>query len=268
MLATTYNAEENLRRAQSFASGGFRSTPLGEKLRKEIRDYTLDITQYQGSLPSNILPGTQKYNQLYAASTKEALEEFRELGKGGPEFIGSQKANDILNEAKQVYPSDWLAKAAVDNSNIGTKAVGRGYFSNMSGEIGISFDKAKGFSSGYATAVHEMGHLFEYTIPGLKELEFAFAHQRGALGTKRTNLGSKEAGFQDQWRNLYTGKDYGYNIDSAYEIFTTGIESVFAGSNMWLPPATASKYLNPALSADAGLDTEFRQFILGVLFGL
>lgn len=268
IMVGTYNTEENLRRAQSFASGGFRSTPLGEKLRKEIKDYTLDITEYQGSLPGNILPGTQKYNQLYAASTKEALEEFRELGKGGPEFIGSQKANDILNEAKQVYPSDWLAKAAVDNSNIGTKAVGRGYFSNMSGEIGISFDKAKGFSSGYATAVHEMGHLFEYTIPGLKELEFAFAHQRAALGTKRTNMGSKEAGFQDQWRNLYTGKDYGYNIDSAYEIFTTGIESVFAGSNMWSPPATASQYLNPALSADAGLDTEFRQFILGVLFGL
>jgi len=268
IINSTLNGEFALRNAESGARNTFRFSPAGKKLGDEIKGYQKDIAGYQGSIPSNILPGTEKYNQLYAASTKETLEEFRELGRGGPEFIGSQKANDILNQAKQVYPSDWLAKAAVDNSNIGTKTVGRGYFSNMSGEIGISFDKAKGFSSGYATAVHEMGHMFEYTIPGLKELEFAFAHQRAALGTKRTNMGSREAGFQDQWRNLYTGKDYGYNIDSAYEIFTTGIESVFAGSNMWSSPTTASQYLNPALSADAGLDTEFRQFILGVLFGL
>jgi len=266
IMVGTYNTEENLRRAQSFASGGFRSTPLGEKLRKEIKDYTLDITEYQGSLPGSILPGTQKYNQLYAASTKELLEESRELGKGGPVISGSQKADDIIQKAKTVYPSDWLAKAQEKFPKITSKTVSRGYWNKS--EIAVSFRKSKGFDQGYGTAIHEMGHMFEDSVPGIKQLEFAFAHQRAALGTKRTNLGSKEAGFQDQWRNLYSGKDYGYGVNDNYEIFTTGIESVFAGSGLFESPSLASQYLNTAVGVDAQLDTEFRRFILGVLFGL
>ena len=265
---TFYSKERVLKEAAEDGEYYFKYTTVGSKLLKEIKDYEADIANYKLAMPENVLPGTTKYNQIYAEKAKEVLEEVRDLGQGGPSFVGSQKANDILGEAKAVYPNDWLEKAAEVFPEIRTENVTRGYWNEFSRTIAISFNKADGFKNGYATAIHEMGHMFEYSVPGIKELEFAFAHQRAATGSRRTNLGSKEVGFQDQWRNLYTGKDYGYNTDSAYEIFTTGIESVFSGSNMFSQPGQQSRYLNSALGPNAATDDEFRQFVLGVLFSL
>ena len=263
-----YGKEKVLRQATLYAESDFRNSIPGRKILDEIKGYVDDIADYKLAIPENVLPGTVKYNQIFAAKAKELLEEVREIGQGGPKFVGSAKANDILEEARKIYPSDWLEKAAIAYPEIKSKQVTRGYWNYTAREIAISFDRNKGFGNGYSTAVHEMGHMFEYSVPGIKELEFAFAHQRAAKGSKRTNLGTREAGFQDQWRNLYTGKDYGYNTNSAYEIFTTGIESVFSGSGMFDPAGSQSRYINGALGADAGTDVEFRQFILGVLFAL
>ena len=265
---TFYNKERVLRAASEDAEYYFKYTKEGSKLLDEIKGYEADIANYRLAMPENVIPGTSKYNQIYAEKAKEVLEEVRDLGQGGPSFIGNQKAKDILDEAKAIYPNDWLEKAEIAFPEITAKSVNRGYWNYAGREIAISFDKSNGFPKGYATAVHEMGHMFEYSVPGIKELEFAFAHQRAATGSRRTKLGGKEVGFQDQWRNLYTGKDYGYNTNSAYEIFTTGIESVFSGSNMFLPAGKQSRYVNSALGPNAGSDDEFRQFVLGVLFSL
>ena len=269
-LRDPFAKERIIRDAARNARLEFDYSPAGKKLLAEIKDYEIDIAKYKANLPGSIIPGAEKYSQLYAAKAKEVLEEVRDLGNGGPKFVGSQKAAKILNEARAVYPNDWLEKAQTAFPEIQTVSKRRGYWNYFSKEISISFDKSTGFAPGYSTAVHEMGHMFEASVPGIKELEFAFAHQRAALGTKRTNLGGREVGFEDQWRNLYTGKDYGYNTNSSYEIFTTGIESVFSGSNMWSSSSTVTNrsYLNPSLGKDAGIDDEFRQFILGVLFSL
>ena len=263
-----YNKEKVLRQASLYAEQDFRSSAAGRKLLDEIKGYEDDIANYKLAIPENVIPGTVKYNKLYADKAKEVLEEVRELGNGGPKFVGSAKANGILEEARKIYPNDWLEKAAIAFPEIESKAVSRGYWNYGGRTIAISFDRSNGFANGYSTAVHEMGHMFEYSVPGIKELEFAFAHERAAKGSKRTNLGTREAGFQDQWRNLYTGKDYGYNTNSAYEIFTTGVESVFSGSGMFDPAGSQSRYLNGALGPNAGTDVEFRQFVLGVLFAL
>jgi hypothetical protein len=263
-----YRAKSNARLYYDYD----RNSP-GRKLRKEIDGYKEDITLFKSQLPANMVPGSPKYEQIYAAKAKEVLEELRSLGNGGPIFKGDAQAIDIISKGKQIYPDEWLKAAEAKFSRgLTAKKVGRGYFSQYREEIAISFDKAaNGFEKGYATTVHEMGHMMEKSVPGLKELEFAFAHQRAATGTKRTKLGGKEVGFEDKWRNLYTGKDYGYGVQDSYEIFTTGIESVFAGSNMWSKASTVrnSAYINPSLNyVEAGLDDEFRQFILGVLFAL
>lgn len=266
---TYYSPEKVLTLAAREAEQYFKFEPAGRKLLDEIKGYKLDIAKYQETIPANMIPGSVKYNQIFASKTKEVLSEVRELGNGGPKFVGSSKANEVLEEARQIYPSGWLAKAQEEYEVIGTKAVSRGYFSRFSSEIAISFDKAQGFTPGYATAVHEMGHMFEDTITGLRQLEFAFAHQRAALNPKRSNLGAKETGFDDRWRMTYTGKDYGYNVDSSYEIFTTGIESVFSGSNHFMAPTNSgSRYINKSLPSNIPMDDEFRQFVLGVLFSL
>jgi hypothetical protein len=267
-LENFFNQERVLRIASANARSEFRYTPVGRKLADEIIDYQTDIANYKLTLPANVIPGTQKYGIVYAEKAKEVLEEVRDLGNGGPKFVGSAKANVVLEEARAVYPNDWLEKAQTAFPEIKTVSKTRGYWNFFGREIAISYDKSNGFKNGYSTAVHEMGHMFEASVPGLKELEFAFAHQRAALGPKRAKWASKEVGFQDKWRNLYSGKDYGYNVNSSYEIFTTGIESVFSGSNMFEPTRLQSILHNPGIGPNAGTDDEFRQFILGVLFAL
>lgn len=269
-LKTYYNPETVLRQAKNNAESTFRVSKPGRALFDEIKGYKTDLVQYRESLPGNILPGTQKYNQIYAAKAKEVLGEVRSLGAGGPNFAGSQKVADLINDAKQVYPSDWLEAAAKRYEKIDIKEVGRGYFNSNARTLAVSFDKANGFAKGYATTVHEMGHMFEYSVPGIKQVEFAFAHERAALDSKRTNLGSREAGFRDNWRHLYSGKDYGYGANDAYEIFTTGIESIFAGSDSFSPvkSGSLSNYYNDKLGPNASIDDEFRHVVLGMLFGL
>ena len=264
-----FSKEAILRRAQGLTEQEFRWTDVGRRLRNDIDEYQKDIILYQKNVPEYVVPGTERYNKIFAEKAQEVLSEVRDLGKGGPVFAGSTKVNNILDKAKQVYPSSWLEKAAEKYPSITTKEVRRGYWQHYRRELAVSFDKAQGFEHGLSTAVHEMGHMFEYSVPGLKQLEFAFAHERAALNPKRANFSSNEKGFEDNWRMLYTGKDYGYGVDDAYEIFTTGIESVFAGSNHWLPPkGYGSIYKNASLPNDIPIDDEFRQFILGVLFTL
>ena len=264
-----WTQEKRLRIAEFNAKGLFDNSAAGQALKKEIGRLNVEVYTLKQTLPGNIIPGSERYNQIYSAKAREVLAEVRDLGQGGPKFAGSVKVNDILDEAKTFYPSDWLNAAEAKFGAIETKTVARGYFNNTSKTLAVSFDKAQGFTPGLATAVHEMGHMFEYSVTGIKELEFAFAHKRAALNPKRTNLGSRESGFEDAWRNLYSGKDYGYSVDSAYEVFTTGVESVFSGSNHFSPPtSTGSKYTNKSLPSNIPIDDEFRKFVLGVLFSL
>jgi hypothetical protein len=268
-ITKQYNQEYRLRRATETARIKFRGTPTGKALDTQVKDLTKELADLNGSLPGSIVPGSSKYNQIYAAKAQDVLAEIRDLGVGGPQFAGSAKVNDLIDKAKQVYPNKWLELAAEKHKKIETLEVGRGYWNGTGKRLAVSFNKSNGFDKGYATAVHEMGHMFEDAVPGLKELEFAFAHQRAATNPRRTNLGSKEVGFADAWRNLYTGRDYGYNTNSNYEIFSTGIESVFAGENMFSSPGSdMSSYYNKSLGNDIPIDDEFRQFILGVLFTL
>jgi hypothetical protein len=268
-ITKQYNQEYRLRRATETARIKFRSTPTGKVLDTQVKDLTKELADLNGSLPGSIVPGSTRYNQIFAAKTQEVLGEIRDIGNGGPQFVGSAKVNDLIDDAKKVYPNKWLELAAEKHKKIETLEVGRGYWNGTGKRLAVSFNKGDGFARGYSTAVHEMGHMFEDAVPGLKELEFAFAHQRAALNPRRTNLGGKEVGFADAWRNLYTGRDYGYNVNSNYEIFSTGIESVFAGENMWSSPTSdMSNYYNKSLGNDIPIDDEFRQFILGVLFSL
>lgn len=265
-----YNPEKILREAQSNAETVYKFTPAGREILREIDSYQKEIIQFQQAIPANVIPGTERYNQIFSAKAKEVLSEVKSLGTGGPKFIGDSKANEILEKAKAFYPDSWLESAEKKYGNIGTKSVSRGYFNEFTGTIAVSYAKSKGFENGLSTAIHELGHMFETTVPGLKETQFAFAHQRAALNPRRSKLGSKEAGFEDLWRNLYTGKDYGYEVDSNYEIFTTGVESVFTGSDLWSyeSAVTNSNYRNGYLPSTIPIDDEFRQFILGVMFAL
>ena len=267
-LEQFFNPERVLKDAARDAEQYFRTSPAGRKLLDEIKSYQDDIVVYKRRIPENVIPGSPKYNQLFAEKAREVLAEVRELGNGGPTFLGQSKSIGLLEKARAVYPDEWLAKAEKIFPKIETSFGKRGAWKRGFRSITVSPTDSFGFESGYATAIHEMGHMFEDSIPGIKELEFAFAHQRAALNPKRVNFGRNENGFQDKWRSTYSGKDYGYGVSSNYEVFTTGIESVFGGSDNFTAPVAQNIYSNPSAGVNAGLDDEFRQFILGVLFAL
>lgn len=264
-----YTDEFRLTRATREADTVFRRSPAGKKLVDTVESLEKQLVDLKETLPANMLPGTARYNQIYAAKAQEVLAEVRELGQGGPVFSGSEKLTDLIADATKVYPNTWLDAAEQTFGRVNTINTARGYWGVRARTLAISFNKTNGFANGYRTAVHELGHMFEDSVPGLKELQFAFAHERAALNPKRTNFSSKEKGFADSWRMTYSGKDYGYEIDSNYEIFTTGVESIFAGGDNFLQPTNSgSIYKNSSLGSEVGLDEEFRQFILGVLFSL
>lgn len=263
-----YTEEYRLKRATRQASRKFENSDAGQKLLKEIQDYEETLVKLNDTLPANLVPGKPRYAEILADKSKEVLDEVRATGVGGPETFGNKIVDNLIMDAKQVYPSEWLDAAGQKYDVITTKVVSRGYWNNSGKTLAISLDKDTlgDFKPGYSTTVHEMGHMMEESIPGLKELEFAFAHERAAINAKRLKWGKMEEGYQDNWRLTYSGKDYGYDTDSGYEIFTTGMEAIFSGGNAFTGPgAKDSRYFNPKVS---GVDDEFRQWVLGVLFSL
>ena len=77
------------------------------------------------------------------------------------------------------------------------------------------------------TAVHELGHRFERSVPGIKEQEKAFYDRRTA-GLPLEWLGSgyrkDEVTRKDDFTHPYMGKDYG---GSAYELVSMGFEYAY-----------------------------------------
>lgn len=217
-------------------------------------------------------PLTKLWEQTYAKKAAEVLAEVRQVGGAGPSFVGNATSNALLEQARNVYPTDWLLKAKDKFKVVTTQQSNRGFWRGTANPV-ISIsgrEGAYGFEAGHATAVHEMGHMFEDSVPGIVELEWAFLKKRVAEAPGTKSLGRGETAFPDTFRSLYTGRHYGDRpTGSNFEIFTTGVESVFSGSTSFdnnLDPKW-EHYRNPA-TKDLGTDEEFRNFVLGVLFTL
>lgn len=170
----------------------------------------------------------QKSIILNADILKAKLSEVREVGYGSINVAVHLKNSrspmrKIIERAYDVYPTDWVQKS-VDKSNLTPKKVQRGYYSSYRNVIAIS---DRGGNESFATAIHELGHRFEYTLPEIVKIEKSFYNRRTA-GEKLTWLGagydrSEKARF-DKFLNKYMGKDYG---GSSYEIVSMGFEMAY-----------------------------------------
>jgi hypothetical protein len=129
----------------------------------------------------------------------------------------------------------------------------RGHYSDAVGLIALSGDNRGAedpggpVPKGGRVATHELGHAMEYAVPGLHEAEIAFLWSRtseGQVGERRRRANKRIDGvstYSDEFSDAYTGKDYG----DAKEVWTTAVESLFAGSPY--------------------LDEDMRRWTLGVL---
>lgn len=173
--------------------------------------------------------------------------------------------------AESNYPQPWLQFARQHAGKLGYSLVGgveRGDYTDSERRIRLSGDsqqKVSGAGKRGRVAVHELGHAMEQSVPGLLALEQAEVIRRtttGKYGDRQfedlVNLGygTQEYTHPDHFPEPYSGKDYTMEtaaiqlgreakVASAYEFFTTGVESLFAGSPY--------------------LDDEFRQWLLGTM---
>jgi hypothetical protein len=169
-----------------------------------------------------------------------------------------------MRTAEDVLPTDWLNAVhgalgpRYGRSAIGLVDVDRGYadwrgnigMSGYGGNVRFQGDPGRGY-----VAVHELGHFAERHVPGLMAAENAFLWSRtstGVVGARVreavTSINGPQNGYRDDFRNAYTGVDYRLHSNGSvesFEVLTTGLESLFAGSKH--------------------LDEDMRRFMLGTL---
>jgi hypothetical protein len=114
-----------------------------------------------------------------------------------------------------------------------------------------------GRDEAFATSSHELGHRFEYSVPGIMSMEQDFLIRRTTTDGERDKLQSLGAGMKgerarpDSFANAYMGKEY--NHSGAKEVLSCGTEALFAGRYGGLVGVGAHKP-----------DHDMRNFILGV----
>lgn len=114
---------------------------------------------------------------------------------------------------------------------------------------------------GARTAMHELGHRFEDTLPGLSALgqEFLTRRTTNPDGTRQTPVplageGDGALTRPDSFADVYVGRVYANGRFT--EVFTTGVEALFTGSHGGL------------LGVGSGVsapDPDHRSFVLGAL---
>lgn len=214
------------------------------------------------------------YRAEFAKTAREVLGEVRLMHKG--EGIKAKVGNTgrftedrfraMLRHAEETYPADWMDYAKVKHEGLELSYESRGYFDRFNKKLVVSGDDA------YLprVAVHELGHGMEDAVPGLRGLEWAFHRSRTTTkgpdgrwvqeSTQDLYGNGKELSYFDDFLEPYSGKSYregrggsiGLGSGSYWEIFTTGVESVFESS-----PYIVGK--------DGRVDRDFRHFILGVM---
>lgn len=175
------------------------------------------------------------------------------------ELTGRSELVQAMRWAEQHFPASWLARYrdhAPGGYSLGPAQ--RGFYSDSKRETRLSKGQEKVTGSGDRgrVAIHEAGHAMEQAVPGLRALQDAYLWSRTSQGEtgsrtreKRSSLGPGESAYKDGFPEPYSGKDYPNGgkdgLSHSYELLTTGLESLFAGSPY--------------------LDDSFRQWLLGTL---
>ena len=127
-------------------------------------------------------------------------------------------------------------------------------------EITTNLDAARVRSAGYATAVHEMTHRMEASVPAIGRMEQAFILRRTTDETgereKLVNLygSSRERARPDNFINPYMGKEY-KGQTTYYEVMSCGTQGLFGGD--------FGGFVGAMKGAKA--DPDYRSFVLGVM---
>lgn len=215
---------------------------------------------------------------------KNILSEYRDIGSSIPKEMWAKGVNTankkLLQEAFNVYPSDWVQYLKDGKRKICSRKVDRGYFSPLAklGSGKIDWNQDGNPMTGYisihmnginkTTPFHEIGHMVEYFNKDALRLSLEFRNMR-TRGEKVELLADllnipayrTESTYADNFINPYIGKDYGEN---ASEVLSMGLESIFA-------PQENGQYKkydyrsNKRIYATIADDVEYLHFIIGMI---
>lgn len=234
-----------------------------DKIRQQLID-EVNAGQYEGKKYDEWKArydaiGDEYYKLRVAAGGEKAdiirdvLKDIRPMGPEGSVQAWAPRSKiavkDAVNHVRNYLPTDWVKTS--NASEMLTKTVKRGYYReawrNETAIMALSGQPGPGM---LRVAFHEMGHRMEDMIPKIKQLENEFYARRTkgeALKWLGGNYSRSEKTRFDDFLKPYMGKDYGNTTSSFYELFSMGLEGVFANSY------------------DISKDKDYMDFILGIL---
>jgi hypothetical protein len=244
-----------------------RQTPEFQAAEKAIQDahqtyFDLKIKQAESA---------KRLKTARARATAQVIAEFREIGPRSGEqmrYTGlTERAESVkaLRWAEQHYPADWMERAS--KITLKVKARGGQYStSTRTIELGVdATEEVEGAGKVGRVAIHELGHHMEQYVPGVKNAEQAFLWSRttvsGEVGSRvrerQVSLGyggrrRSDVAHKDEFNEHYSGREYRWGD---YEVLTTAMEDVFAGS------FTGTIYGK----AGQNVDEDYRAWLHGVL---
>jgi len=211
-----------------------------------------------------MVPGSKAYNAAQREEALALLAEIREMGGEIPADLWmTQRQKDLaepaMARANEAFPAEWHEKMrlAMAGRPYKVEPASRGSNEWNRRRIGLSpiEPQIEGQNKIDRCAVHEVAHSFEHALRQLVLMEEAFSEYRSPRDQEalRSLYGDfREMAWADQFATPYSGKKYQHG--EVWELFTTGIESLMAGSPYFIRDA---KY--------GGFDNEFRAFILAML---
>lgn len=177
------------------------------------RQKALDAAAKRDGYVTNIVRGIVSEVRQVGGVTEANKGKYMQAGR-------RSKTTDALIEAFNCYPTDWIRLSGSAGISLKPKwTQGRAYYAPRTGEIRISDRKGSN--------IHELGHRFEYAIPGILEAERTFYARRTAgedLKWLGSGYGYSERTRRDKFISAYMGKDYG---GDAYELVSMGFQMAF-----------------------------------------
>ena len=217
--------------------------------------------------------------QFQAAKRQETLRllgQVRDVGGTDFELAGGtgEALEDAVRSAQDVFPTDWI-EASNDQGDLRviTESTRRGFYraGSTDGDGVIGLRATDNPDELYTAMVHELGHRMEDSVDGVWQMEQDFYDAR-TDGEELVNLSAdlRVAGRTrpDDFASDYLGRDPIRTVRAAraagadgtalgtvysYELLSSGLE--------WL---LGSDYRGAWMLSK---DPEYRQFILGILFG-